>query len=69
MKTPYLVKTALYAGVRETRHFQGEYTLTAEDILAGRDFPDWCVPRHPRAHQHPQRQRQRTGTRAAAPRP
>lgn len=39
----YLVKTALYAGVRETRHIHGDYTLTAEDILAGHDFPDWCV--------------------------
>ena len=27
-------------GVRETRHVRGEYVLTIEDVLAGRDFPD-----------------------------
>ena len=27
-------------GVRETRHVRGEYVLTVEDVLAGRDFPD-----------------------------
>ncbi len=26
--------------VRETRRIQGEYVLTVEDVLAGRDFPD-----------------------------
>jgi hypothetical protein len=26
--------------VRETRHIVGEYTLTVEDVLAGRDFDD-----------------------------
>ncbi|MDD5598884.1 MAG: FAD-dependent oxidoreductase [Victivallaceae bacterium] len=27
-------------GVRETRHIQGEYILTIEDVLAGKDFHD-----------------------------
>jgi hypothetical protein len=30
-------------GIRETRHFEGEYTLTGEDILASRQFDDWAV--------------------------
>jgi hypothetical protein len=30
-------------GVRETRHFEGEYTLTEEDILEARVFDDWAV--------------------------
>lgn len=36
----YLLDTAAQIGVRETRHLVGRYTLTAEDVLAGRDFPD-----------------------------
>jgi ribulose 1,5-bisphosphate synthetase/thiazole synthase len=27
-------------GVRETRHIVGDYVLTLEDVLSGRDFPD-----------------------------
>jgi hypothetical protein len=27
-------------GVRETRHIQGEYVLTIEDVLEGKEFPD-----------------------------
>jgi hypothetical protein len=27
-------------GVRETRHIEGDYLLTLEDVLGGRDFPD-----------------------------
>lgn len=32
-------------GVRETRHFEGEYTITEEDILEARVFDDWAVTR------------------------
>ncbi|MFA6316252.1 MAG: FAD-dependent oxidoreductase [Elusimicrobiota bacterium] len=35
-----LVETASRVGVRETRRIQGRCTLTAEDVLEGRDFPD-----------------------------
>ena len=40
----YVISAAAQIGVRETRHFVGEYTLTAEDILAARVFDDWVVP-------------------------
>jgi hypothetical protein len=36
----YLVKVATQVGVRESRRIMGEYTLTAEDVLGGRKFPD-----------------------------
>ena len=39
----YLLTAAATIGVRETRHFKGLYTLTAEDILEARVFPDWVV--------------------------
>ncbi len=39
----YLLSSAAQVGVRETRHFAGEYTLTAEDILTARVFEDWVV--------------------------
>lgn len=39
----YLIGAASMMGVRETRHFEGLYTLTAEDILAAREFPDRLV--------------------------
>ncbi|MBR0460002.1 MAG: FAD-dependent oxidoreductase [Victivallales bacterium] len=39
----YLLQSAAQIGVRETRHFKGLYTLTSEDILAARVFPDWVV--------------------------
>ena len=32
--------SATYPGVRETRRIVGEYTLTAEDMLEGKRFPD-----------------------------
>lgn len=32
--------SAYYPGIRETRRIVGEYTLTEEDVLTGRDFPD-----------------------------
>ncbi|MFB3883276.1 MAG: FAD-dependent oxidoreductase [Armatimonadota bacterium] len=36
----YLQRMATQIGVRETRRIRGEYTLTADDVLAGRKFPD-----------------------------
>lgn len=39
----YAIASASLIGVRETRHFKGLYTLTAEDILACRVFEDWVV--------------------------
>jgi len=36
----WLVDSAHQVGVRETRHVLGDYVLTLEDVLAGRDFPD-----------------------------
>jgi len=40
----YLMSAASSVGVRETRHFEGEATLSAEDILEARVFEDWVVP-------------------------
>lgn len=42
----YLVAAAQTVGVRETRHFKGEYTLTAEDIVEARIFDDWIAARN-----------------------
>lgn len=39
----YMVSTASLLGVRETRHFTGDYTLTAEDIVEARVFDDWIA--------------------------
>jgi len=39
----YLIDSANQIGVRETRHFQGAYTLTEDDILSARVFEDWVV--------------------------
>ena len=41
----HVVSTASLMGVRETRHFRGAYTLTAEDIVEGRVFDDWIATR------------------------
>lgn len=41
-----LLETAAIVGVRETRHFKGVYTLTAEDIVEARQFPDWIATRN-----------------------
>ena len=39
----YVIDSANYIGIRETRHFRGEYTLTKDDILEARIFDDWVV--------------------------
>ena len=39
----YLVASAQNVGVRETRHFKGLYTLTAEDIVEAKVFDDWIA--------------------------
>jgi len=39
----YLLSSASLIGIRETRHFEGEYTLTEKDILEARVFEDWAV--------------------------
>ncbi|MFA6716733.1 MAG: FAD-dependent oxidoreductase [Victivallaceae bacterium] len=36
----FLIDTGMQIGIRESRRIQGKYMLTAEDILAGREFPD-----------------------------
>ena len=36
----YLLSVAPFVGIRESRRILGEYFLTREDILTGRDFPD-----------------------------
>jgi FAD dependent oxidoreductase len=35
-----LLDAAYQVGVRESRHVVGDYVLTLDDVLAGRDFPD-----------------------------
>ena len=42
-KHSYLEDTAPQLGVRETRHGIGEYVLTVEDILSGKQFDDAVV--------------------------
>ena len=39
----FIISSASLIGVRETRHFKGEYTLTEQDILTARVFDDWVV--------------------------
>jgi hypothetical protein len=41
----YPLESAATIGVRETRHFEGETTLSEHDILAARVFDDWIVTR------------------------
>ena len=36
----YIVQSGMHVGVRETRRIQGDYQLTANDILQARKFPD-----------------------------
>ncbi len=40
MENCYLVSTACSLGVRESRRLKGEYTLTREDVVSQRTFPD-----------------------------
>src|SRR6056297_1890124 len=39
----FLLMTACALGVRETRHFVGLYTITADDIREAKQFEDWIV--------------------------
>ncbi len=39
----YIISAGSMMGVRETRHFRGEYVLNEEDILTARVFGDWVV--------------------------
>lgn len=39
----YIISSASLMGIRETRHFEGEYKLNENDILASRVFADWVV--------------------------
>lgn len=39
----YLYQTASHIGVRETRHFKGLETITAQDISEGKQFDDWIA--------------------------
>ena len=39
----YIISAASLMGIRETRHFEGLYTLCEDDILNARQFDDWVV--------------------------
>ncbi len=39
----YVISSASLIGVRETRHFKGEYVLTADDVKNAASFDDWVV--------------------------
>ena len=39
----YIISAGSMMGIRETRHFEGEQTLTEDDILTARQFDDWVV--------------------------
>ncbi len=39
----YIISSASFMGVRETRHFVGKYTITENDILEAKQFDDWVV--------------------------
>ncbi len=41
----YLISAASLMGVRETRHFVGDYVITAEDIVEAKVFDDWIATR------------------------
>lgn len=41
----WIISSGSLIGVRETRHFKGEQTITEEDILSARVFKDWVVAR------------------------
>lgn len=44
-ETAYLIQSSSMVGVRETRHFRGDATLTEQDIMDARVFEDWVVAR------------------------
>jgi len=39
----YVISSASLVGIRETRHFKGEETITEQDILEARVFDNWVV--------------------------
>lgn len=39
----YVISSAGFVGIRETRHFEGERTITRDDIEQARVFDDWAV--------------------------
>ena len=39
----YVISSASLIGIRETRHFKGEETITEQDIASARVFDDWVV--------------------------
>jgi hypothetical protein len=39
----YLIVSSAVIGVRETRHFKGEQTITEKDILEAKTFDDWAA--------------------------
>lgn len=39
----FIISSASLIGIRETRHFKGEYTLTEQDILDAKVFDDFVV--------------------------
>ncbi len=39
----YILTSASFIGIRETRHFKGMSTITEEDITTARVFDDWVV--------------------------
>lgn len=42
----FLINSSSMVGVRETRHFMGEKTITEQDIMAARVFADWAVTKN-----------------------
>ena len=52
MENAYIASTPNGIGIRETRRIRGVYTLTEEDVLSGRSFPDavarngYCIDIH-----------------------
>lgn len=41
----YIISSGSLIGIRETRHFKGEQTITEKDILEARVFDNWVVAR------------------------
>ncbi len=39
----HIISAGSMMGIRETRHFEGMYTLSGDDILAAKQFDDWVV--------------------------